>query len=149
MAIRTAIFEAGYRFNAGIGPHSRTYAMGSETELTLRLDQAGFKSWFCKNSIVEHIIRKFQLNEEWIVARARRYGRGQYRLRIQHENVNRKKYQGVPRYLLWEVAKKGRDLGRAKFRANAAELFEKRWVFNYLLGQAIEARVIHKELHSG
>jgi hypothetical protein len=64
---------------------------------------------------------------------------------IQHENINRKKWLGVPRYLIREVVKKGFDFGHAKLRGNSAELFEKRWVFNYLLGQALEARLIHKE----
>lgn len=148
MAIRAEIFEAGYRFDVGIGPRGRNYPMGSETELTLRLAQAGFKAWHCKHAVVEHIIRKFQVNRTWILGRATRFGRGQYRLRIQYENVNRKKYLGIPRCLIKEIVNKGLDVGRAKLRGDPAELFEKRWVFNYLLGQAIEARLIHRELHS-
>jgi glycosyltransferase involved in cell wall biosynthesis len=148
MAIRASIFEAGYRFDVGLGPRGRSYAMGSETELTLRLDKAGFRAWHCKNAVVEHIIKNFQLNRAWILGRALRYGRGQYRLVIQHENVNRKKYLGVPAYLIREVVKKGFYLGHAKLRGTSAELFEERWVFNYLLGQAMEARLIHKEFQS-
>ena len=148
MAIRSEIFEAGYRFDVRIGPRSRSYAMGSETELTLRLAKAGFEAWHCKQAVVEHIIRKFQLERAWILRRAIRYGRGRYRLGVQYENVNRKKYLGIPRYLIKEVAKKGFDVGRARLGGDAAELFEKRWIFNYLLGQAIEARLIHRELRS-
>jgi glycosyltransferase involved in cell wall biosynthesis len=148
MAIRAQIFAAGHRFDVGIGPRSRSYAMGSETELTLRLAKAGFKSWHCKQAIVEHIIRKFQIDRAWILGRAIRYGRGKYRLGVQYENVNRKKCLGIPGYLIKEVLKKGMALGRARFRGDPAELFEKRWVFNYLLGQAIEARLIHRERHS-
>jgi len=148
MAIRIEIFEAGYRFDVRIGPRSRSYAMGSETELTLRLAKAGFEAWHCKQAVVEHIIRKFQLERAWILRRAIRYGRGRYRLGVQYENVNRKKYLGIPRYLIKEVAKKGFDVGRARLGGDAAELFEKRWIFNYLLGQAIEARLIHRELRS-
>jgi glycosyltransferase involved in cell wall biosynthesis len=148
MAIRTEVFDAGYRFNTGIGPRGRSYAMGSETELTLRLADAGFKAWHCKRAVVEHIVREFQMKRAWILRRALRFGRGKYRLWIQHENVSRKKYLGVPRYLIKEVVKKGLAVGRAKLRRDPSQLFEKRWIFNYLLGQAMEARLIHKELHS-
>ena len=145
---RAEVFEAGYRFNVGIGPRGRNYSMGSETELTLRLARAGFESWHCKQAVVEHMVRKSQMNQEWIFGRAKRFGRSKYRLWIQHENVQRKKYLGVPRYLIREIAKKGLDVGHAKLSGDPASLFEKRWVLNYLLGQAIEARLIHKEFHS-
>jgi len=148
MGIRAEIFESGYRFNVGIGPRGLDYPMGSETELTLRLANAGFKAWHCKQAVVEHIVRKFQMNQAWILGRATRFGRSKYRLWIQHENVNRKKYLGIPRYLIKVIVKKGFDVGRAKLRGDPAELFKKRWILNYLLGQAIEARLIHKELHS-
>jgi hypothetical protein len=36
MAIRTAVFQSGVRFDASIGPRNSSYAMGSETELVLR-----------------------------------------------------------------------------------------------------------------
>jgi len=145
MAIRAEILEAGYRFNIGMGPRGPNYPMGSETELTLRLAKAGFKAWHCKRAIVEHIIRKFQLNRAWIISRATRYGRGMYRYTVQYENVHRKQYLGIPRYLIRELVEKGVGVGRAKLQGNPAELFQERWDFNYLLGQTIEARLIHKE----
>ena len=148
MGIRARIFESGYRFNVTIGPRGRNYPMGSETELTLRLANAGFKAWHCKRAVVEHIVRKSQMNRAWILGRATRFGRSKYRLWIQHENVNRRKYLGIPRYLIKELVKKGLDVGRAKLGGDSAELFERRWIFNYLLGQAIEARLIHRQPHS-
>jgi glycosyltransferase involved in cell wall biosynthesis len=148
MAIRAEIFEAGYRFNVGMGPRGRNYPMGSETELTLRLAKAGFKAWHCKKAVVEHIIRKFQMRRAWILNRAVRFGRGQYRLSIQFENVKPKKWFGIPRYLIKEIAKQVLYVGHANLRGDAAELFQKRWKFNHLLGQAIEARLIHGERHS-
>ena len=146
MAIRAEVLKAGYRFNVEIGPRGRNYAMGSETELTMRLAKAGFMAWHCKQVVVEHLIRKFQLSQAWILRRATRFGRGKYRLTIQYENVNRKKYLGVPRYLIRELMKKSLDVGRAKLHGDPAIVFEKRWIFNYLLGQAIEARLIDREL---
>jgi L-malate glycosyltransferase len=147
MAIRAEIFEAGYRFNVGIGPRGRNYAMGSETELTLRLAKAGFTSWHCKQAVVEHIVRRFQMNRAWILGRALKFGRGQYRIWIQYEDVGLISYLGIPRHLIKDIVKQGLYVGRAKLSGDTAELFQERWKFNYLLGQAIEAWLIHRELH--
>lgn len=144
MAIRAEVFNAGYRFNIEIGPSAGNYVMGSETELTLRLEKAGYQAWHCRRAVVEHMIRKFQMNRSWIVQRAIRYGRSKYRLTIQYENANRKELLGVPGYLLRELVKKALAVAGARVRGDAAELFKKRWIFNYLLGQSIEARMIHK-----
>lgn len=146
MAIRAEVFEAGYRFNVRVGPRGHSYAMGSETELTLRLAKAGYKAWHCKQAVVQHIIRKFQVSRAWILGRALRFGRGKYRLETQYEDAGRQSYLGIPRYLIKEIMKQGLYVGHAKLRGDASELFQKRWKFNYLLGQAIEARLIHREL---
>jgi L-malate glycosyltransferase len=146
MAIRAEIFEAGYRFNVGIGPRGRNYAIGSETELTFRLAKAGFMSWHCKQAVVEHIVRRSQMNRSWILGRALKFGRGQYRIWIQYEDAGLKSYLGIPRHLIKDIVKQGLDVGRAKLSGDTAKLFQERWKFNYLLGQAIEARLIHREL---
>lgn len=146
MAIRASVFEAGYRYDTTIGPRPGQYAMGSESELTSRLSKAGFTAWFCKKALVEHIIRRLQMERRWILRRGIRYGRGKYRWSIQQENVGRKKLFGVPGYLLRELVKKALIVARAKFSGDDAEFFECRWVFNYLLGQAIEAHEIYLEL---
>ncbi len=148
-AIRTKVFEAGYKFNVRLGPRGHNYPMGSETELTLRLAEAGFKAWHCKQAVVEHIIQGFQLDRRWLFGRALRYGRGEYRLKFQHANVNCKFYLGIPTYLIKEIVRQGRYVGQAKLWGDAAEFFQDCWTFNYLLGQVIEARLIHKELRSG
>lgn len=41
MAIRTSVFQSGVRLDPSIGPRGSNYPMGSETELTLRLDRQG------------------------------------------------------------------------------------------------------------
>jgi glycosyltransferase involved in cell wall biosynthesis len=147
MAIRSTIFESGYRFNAGIGPRGANYPMGSETDLTMRLAAAGFESWHCKSAVVEHIIRKFQMNRSWILGRAVKFGRGQYRLWIRHQYVESRLHFGIPRELIKEIVKKALSLGNAQLRGGAAQQFQEHWTFNFLLGQAIEARVIERELH--
>jgi glycosyltransferase involved in cell wall biosynthesis len=148
MAIRTKVFEAGYRFNPDIGPRGSSYAMGSETDLTMRLGKSGINAWHCKQAVVEHMVRKFQMTRAWIFSRALRFGRGEYRLEFQHQYANRKKYLGIPRRLIKEAVKEGLKAGRAQLRGDKAQLFAKRWAFNYLLGQMIEAWLIHKELQS-
>jgi glycosyltransferase involved in cell wall biosynthesis len=148
MGMRAEIFDSGYRFNLGMGPRGRNYAMGSETELTLRLTKAGFKAWHCKQAVVEHIVRKSQMTRAWILGRATRFGRGQYRLWIQYQYADGNLDLGIPRLLIKEIVKQGLSVGRAKFRGDAAALFQERWKFNFLVGQVIEARFIHKEHHS-
>ena len=85
MAIRRRVFEQGYRFDPEVGPSGGDYAMGSETDLTVRLGEAGFKVWFCPEAVVEHFIRAHQIEPKWILERAIRFGRGMYRRRLQRQ----------------------------------------------------------------
>jgi glycosyltransferase involved in cell wall biosynthesis len=75
MAIRSTLFEAGLRFNESIGPSVGNYIMGSETELTSRLAEAGYLCWFEASLAVKHQIRPEQLSPKWLAGRARRFGR--------------------------------------------------------------------------
>ena len=79
MAVRSSVFEAGYRFSETVGPDEtrRMYAMGGETEFLRRLEADGYTGWFVPDACVEHIIRPEQLAEEWILQRAYRYGIGE------------------------------------------------------------------------
>jgi len=148
MAIRADLFREGHRLDPRIGPRAGQYPMGSETEFVLRLEKAGATAWHCKQATVEHIIRAFQMKRSWILGRARRYGRGKYRLYIHQENTRRKKILGVPGYLLYELRKKSFDVIRAQWKGDPAKIFERRWVFHFLLGQAIEAFALRKESQS-
>lgn len=77
MALRASLFHEGIRYNGNIGPDGTpTYAMGSETELAIRLDELGRKCWFAMEPAVGHIIRPEQLTHEWTIRRAYRLGRG-------------------------------------------------------------------------
>jgi L-malate glycosyltransferase len=148
MAIRTRIFEAGYRFDSRIGPRGHWYAMGSETELTRRLGKAGFNSWHCKKAIVEHMVRKSQMTRRWIFSRALKFGRGMYRTEYQHDYADHKKHLGIPRGLIERAVRKGLGTALAKLFSDRAKLFERRWALNYTLGQIIEAWLIHRERQS-
>ena len=61
-----------------IGPRGSSYPMGSETELLLRLSRQGHKAWHVQGAVVEHLVRKEQLNKAWILQRAIGYRHGWY-----------------------------------------------------------------------
>ena len=79
MAVRSSVFAAGFRFSETVGPDEtrRMYAMGGETEFLRRVEAAGYRGWFVPEAVVGHIIRPEQLEEQWILKRAYRYGIGE------------------------------------------------------------------------
>jgi glycosyltransferase involved in cell wall biosynthesis len=135
MAIRTSVFQAGIRFDSCIGPRGCSYPMGSETELLLRLSRQGHRGWHVPKAVVEHFVREEQLKKAWILQRAIRFGRGQYRL-----SPPPKLWIGIPRHLFRDIPKEGLRLVAARLALRKEALFRSRWRFNYLLGLAIEAR---------
>jgi glycosyltransferase involved in cell wall biosynthesis len=139
MAVRTSLFQAGVRFDSSIGPRGDSYAMGSETELLLRISRQGHKAWYVRRATVEHFVRKEQLNKAWILKRAVRFGRGMHRMA-----PNQKQWMGIPRHLV-------RDLPKELLIAAACVLFRPDktfracWRFNYLRGVAIESLIMHRD----
>jgi len=69
-----------------------------KTELNLRLARAGFKARHSKQAVVEHFIPRFKLNRGWILDRAHKFGREQYRLVGVNERAKGKFYFGIPRH---------------------------------------------------
>lgn len=144
MALRSNVFRSGARFDPSIGPRGSEYAMGSETELILRFSRQGYRAWYVQSSVVEHFVRKEQMDENWILRRAIRWGRGFQRL-----HPNPKLWWGIPRHLY-------RDLTYEALHASAAwtiggkseTLLRSRWRFNFLLGIAIESRIMTYERRS-
>jgi glycosyltransferase involved in cell wall biosynthesis len=145
MAVRTSIFESGYRFDERIGPKGSNYAMGSEGEFLRRLAKAGFRAWHCRDAIVEHIIRSFQMTSEWVLARAVRYGRGQYRLAMQELPTQPALLLGIPVPQLMQILAQCFRLGCAKLRADRERIFKAQWQLNFLVGKFIEARQLYQE----
>jgi glycosyltransferase involved in cell wall biosynthesis len=145
MVVRAGIFESGYRFDDGIGPKGSNYAMGSEGEFLRRLAKAGFGAWYCRDAIVEHIIRSFQMNKEWVLARAVRYGRGQYRLAAKELPHQPASLLGIPMSLLLDILAQGLRLGCAKLGSDRKKVFKAQWRLNVLVGKSIEARRLHQE----
>lgn len=140
MAIRTEIFRSGISFDPSIGPRGSSYPMGSETELVLRLGRQGYKAWFVSSAVVEHFIRKEQLNQTWILQRAIRFGRGCQRM---YPNV--RLWWGVPRHLFRDLPKELLIMATAWIFFRRAALLRCRWRFNVLRGKAIEALAMESE----
>jgi glycosyltransferase involved in cell wall biosynthesis len=143
MAVRSNIFKMGYRFDETVGPNGSNYAMGSETDLLLRLRKKGFKSWHCKNAIVKHMIRSSQMEKQWILNRAIRYGRGIYRAGLVEPELKLCIW-GMPVRLYLEILNKVIRLGAANLSRNAEGIFTQRWHLNAFFGMATEARNIRK-----
>ncbi len=153
MAIRTRVFDEGVRFDEAIGPNARSYAMGSETELLLRLARAGHRAWHCPDAVVEHIVREDQLTREWVRSRAVLYGRGAYRLRSYEIDPpplsTTDRVRRALRELLRETPRSWRQL-RAARRLDADAATLARWEAAFRRGRAREAladlgRVLRRE----
>ena len=140
MVVRSCIFQSGARFNPNIGPRGSSYPMGSETELILRLHRQGHKAWYVKSAVVEHFIRKEQLDKAWVLQRAIRFGRGQYRI-----SPNPRQLLGVPRYLVRDVPKEIFKIAAATVLFNPKAVFRAHWRLNYMLGQGAEAIAVARE----
>lgn len=136
MAIRRQLFDEGLRFDESIGPTAGAYAMGSETQLTRRLADAGHRAWFCPGARVAHYIRPHQLTADWVLQRAHRFGRGRYR----QECPGRfRELLGVPRWMFSRSAAELLGLAGAWLRGNADSAFLRRWELAYLRGYIYEA----------
>jgi hypothetical protein len=76
MAIRAAVFKAGWRFDERMGPDGTDrYITGSETSLTVALERKGHHAIYLPRAVVHHRIRPDQLTPAWLHGRAFRKGR--------------------------------------------------------------------------
>jgi L-malate glycosyltransferase len=79
MAVRTEVFRAGHRFDESIGPDDTDdFPMGDETSFNRHLQRCGYRVWHIAKARVHHMIRPFQLERNWALRRARRFGRAQF-----------------------------------------------------------------------
>jgi GT2 family glycosyltransferase len=81
-AVRTSVFERGYRFDETLGPNSTDsdYPMGQETEFCRRVARAGARCWFARGPQVQHIVKPELVTTAGWAKRAYRLGRGRARL---------------------------------------------------------------------
>lgn len=77
-AFRADLFtKENIRFPLNIGPKSGgSYPMGNDTILVQLLAEKGNKAWHVPSAIVQHMIPKSHIDEQWIIGRAERYGWG-------------------------------------------------------------------------
>ena len=141
MAIRASVFASGCCFDPSIGPRGNgSYTMGSETELSLRLERSGLKAWHVESAVVEHIVQDFQLTPKWILRRAALFGREIYRLHDEKRFVNSIKLCGVPIYLIRCALLEAGKSAHARLRGDSRKRFGFRWKLNFTLGEMIESR---------
>lgn len=77
MAIRAPVFADGWMFAPEVGPNVGDYIMGGETDLVERLERAGHGAVYLPDSLVHHHVRPEQLQRDWLLKRAFRFGRMQ------------------------------------------------------------------------
>jgi glycosyltransferase involved in cell wall biosynthesis len=104
MAVRSAPFDEGVRFDPTIGPSAGQYAMGEELEFVLRMSRAGHKAVYLPRALVHHQIRPEQMTESWLKWRAYRSGRGVARLVGLPDGPS---MRGVPLFIFREIATHG------------------------------------------
>ena len=98
MAIRARCFKDGTRFDETIGPNgTKTYPMGSESELCGRLSSAGRISHFVSEAQVGHIITSDQMSHEAVMRRAKRHGAGYAQMQLKENTVAT--MAGAPRWM--------------------------------------------------
>lgn len=147
MAVRSHVFHSGVRFNPEIGPRGNDYAMGSESELMLRLADAGYKAWFVPEAVVEHFIRRDQLKTSWVLARSYRYGRGYFRL-FQMGYLNDhlvERYMDIRKALIHELIGACADLYKALWSLRWEAVFRACYKFNFVRGRLVEARRVIRQ----
>ena len=144
MAIRAAVFAEGQRFDESIGPQAGDYAMGSETMLTRRLTWLGLRAWHCPSAVVEHVIPEAHVQPQWLLGRARRYGRGVYRWSATSEGGGpRITRSRALRFVVKSATMRALLFARAAWcRRDPVEAFRHRWFLYMLLGYAMEAGLV-------
>ena len=145
MAVRRSVFDEGYRFNGDIGPNGENYVMGSETDFTIRLHKDGYKSWFCKEASVQHIIRERQMEADWIIARAFRFGRNMYRQESTSYGSNVAFFMGIPRWMFNKQLRQYLRLVISKFTRDKRESFSSKWEISFFKGYFTESRMESKK----
>jgi glycosyltransferase involved in cell wall biosynthesis len=145
MAIRTAVFQSGVRFDPSIGPRGSSYPMGSETELTQRLGQQGHRAWHVPTAVVEHLIRDYQLHQSWVLNRAIRFGRGQFRLDYMRKYRPYPCWFGVPRTFFRQIFEQQGMIIKAWLTTDHQGRFSASWRRNFLWGHVVEARLSYRD----
>jgi glycosyltransferase involved in cell wall biosynthesis len=140
-AVRATALQ-GLRYREDIGPQAGTaYAMGSETELIVRLRERGATMVYVPSATVEHVVQPNQLTDRYLFGRSYRLGRGQVRNRQSHHEADVFLLR-APRYLWRSALSSGVGFflglagGRKRRLASGLRLF-------FYLGCIAEHRAAH------
>ena len=141
MAVRSRVFEKGFRFDENIGPAAGQYTMGSEVEFTCRVAREGYQSWFLSEAVVGHMIRPNQMDRNWIVKRAYRFGKLKCLQQREKKGgdlvrVPRWRYGAVVRNLWYSTLNRLIQRQSARFKAD--------WELQYQLGYIAAARQLNR-----
>ena len=141
MAIRASVFRAGWSFDPAIGPDGTdNYIPGSETDLTMRLERAGFQAVYLPRALVLHQIRAEQLELEWLYRRAFRKGREDLRRR---GIPGGPRLRGVPLSLLAASARASTRRLAACASRDPVVRFDRAIAYWRLRGMMYQCRVSH------
>ena len=142
MVVRSKVIDGGYRFDTSLGPVGPRYRMGEDADFVQRLGKAGFKAWHCKRAIVEHIIRKDQMNKKWMLRRATKLGCAQYQWECKEYGMNPPAlFLGTPRYLIRQILEQAIRTVRAILTQKVDMAYQERWQLHYLIGRTIGGRI--------
>ena len=134
MMVRRRVFESGLRFNEHVGPSAGQYVMGSETEFNLRAAAAGFKCFFEPDAVVQHIIRPHQMEREWVLQRAYRFGRNMWNQEQRQPGPPVPMVMGMPRWRFRVFAENLLQAGAHRLRGNRDAAFKHEWEVRFLRG---------------
>ena len=143
LAIRSKVFERGWRYDTQVGPSGENYVMGSETELLRRLAQAGYQAVHVPESVVRHQIRPEQLEEPWLLGRAFRYGRF---VAVTDEPYHGSRWRGVPRFLYRRWLSQGCRYGVARLVADPTKRLAAGIMHGITRGQLFQHRQAGRSL---
>lgn len=135
MMLRSAIFEQGYSFNTSVGPSGKNYIMGSETELLLKLENAGYKALYVAKCTVFHQIRQEQLSLTWLRQRAFRSGKG---VAFNQPDSSRAIF-GVPLYLFRKAINDLLSLLPSLIKGNKKQLTTQFMELYHVIGKIVQS----------
>jgi glycosyltransferase involved in cell wall biosynthesis len=145
MALRANLFSSEIRFNHSMGPCGENYAQGGEMELIIRLSRGGHRAWYVPNAPVEHLIRKEQLKKSWVMQRAVRFGRGEFRLGFVEANKEAQQSSRVRTELRQQLLREALRIVKATMLLRRERAFRCLWRFHFLQGQIMELRSLARE----
>jgi hypothetical protein len=142
MMIRRKLFET-LKYAEQLGPALGSYSAGSETELLMRLHDAGHRSIYLPGAVVEHVILPHQLELGWLLERAFRFGRAGACLAPTWTGPT---LLSAPRYLWRRFLEAGVTLGFACVRSRARR-WEALMGLGHVLGTIREYQITsHREV---